>query len=96
MHISVLFADSLSSTTKQQIVHNTLVSRGSQSPSQTTPTETTMPRGNVNVTKVHYKGKDEDFIVFVDSADDLKAWKKDSSIPLAQVASSFKIMITHK
>lgn len=55
-----------------------------------------MPRGNVNVTKVHYKGRDEDFIVFVDSADDLKAWKKDSSIPLAQVASSFKIMITHK
>ena len=55
-----------------------------------------MPRGNAAVTKVFYKGSDEDFIVFVDSADDLSAWKKDSSIPLAQVVNSFKIMITHK
>lgn len=55
-----------------------------------------MPRGNVAVTKVHYKGTTEDFIVFVDSPDDLAAWKKDSSVPLAQVVNSFKIMITHK
>ena len=55
-----------------------------------------MTRGNVGITKVFYKGQDEDFIVFVDSAEDLEKWKKDSSIPLAQVASSFKIMITHK
>jgi hypothetical protein len=55
-----------------------------------------MPRGNAPVTKVHFKGKTEDFIVFVDSAQDLEAWKKDSSIPLAQVVNSFKIMVTHK
>ena len=55
-----------------------------------------MPRGNHEVTKVFYKGSDEDFIVFVESMADLEAWKKDSSIPLAQVVDSFKIMITHK
>merc|ERR1711900_68635 len=53
-----------------------------------------MPRGNASVTKCHYKGKDEDFIVFVESADDVEKWKNDSSIPLAQVVSGFKIMIT--
>merc|ERR1712230_197150 len=51
-----------------------------------------MPRGNASVTKCHYKGKDEDFIVFVESADDVEKWKNDSSIPLAQVVSGFKIM----
>merc|ERR1711939_616833 len=31
-----------------------------------------------------------------ESADDVEKWKNDSSIPLAQVVSGFKIMITHK
>ena len=55
-----------------------------------------MPRGNAIVTKVHYKGNTDDFIVFADSAQDVEKWKNDSSIPLAQVVNSFKIMITHK
>lgn len=55
-----------------------------------------MPRGNGPVCKVHYKGTEEDFIVFVESPEDLEKWKADSSIPLAQVVDSFKIMITHK
>jgi ribosome maturation protein Sdo1 len=55
-----------------------------------------MPRGNVDVTKVFYKGNTDDFIVFIDSHEDLKAWKKDQSIPLAQVVNSFKVMLTHK
>jgi ribosome maturation protein Sdo1 len=55
-----------------------------------------MTRGNGQVTKVFFKGQTDDFIVFVESADDLKAWKKDQSIPLAQVVNSFKIMLTHK
>ena len=46
--------------------------------------------------KVIHKGKDEDFIVFVDSVKDLEAWKADRSIPLAQVVSGFKIMVSHK
>jgi ribosome maturation protein Sdo1 len=55
-----------------------------------------MTRGNGQVTKVFFKGQTDDFIVFIESADDLKAWKKDQSIPLAQVVNSFKIMLTHK
>ncbi len=55
-----------------------------------------MPRGNAAVTKVHYRGNTDDFIVFIDSREDLEAWKKDSSVPLAQVVNSFKIMVTHK
>jgi len=55
-----------------------------------------MPRGNATQVKVLHKGKDEDFIVFVDSVAELNAWKKDRSIPLAQVVSGFKIMISHK
>jgi hypothetical protein len=57
---------------------------------------TNMPRGNGPVAKVHYKGSEEDFIVFVESPEDLEKWKKDSSIPLAQVVDSFKVLISHK
>jgi len=55
-----------------------------------------MPRGDTSQTKVFFQGKEEDFIVFVDSQRDLEAWKGDRSIPLAQVVSGFKIMISHK
>ncbi|PVH97652.1 putative RNA binding protein [Periconia macrospinosa] len=55
-----------------------------------------MPRANEAQTKVHYQGKTDDFIIFVDSADVVNDWKKDSSIPLAQVVSGWKIFVTHK
>ena len=55
-----------------------------------------MPRGNALQSKVHYQGKDEDFIVFVDDTAAVQNWKNDRSIPLAQVVSGFKIFITHK
>lgn len=55
-----------------------------------------MPRGNGPVTKVVYRGNTDDFIVFVESPEELEAWKGDRSIPLAQVVNSFKIMVTHK
>ena len=55
-----------------------------------------MARGEANQIKVHYKGKDEDFLVFVDDAKAAKDWKSDKSIPLAQVVSSFKVFVTHK
>jgi hypothetical protein len=55
-----------------------------------------MPRGNTAQYKVFHKGTEEDFIIFVDSPKDLAAWKEDRSIPLAQVVSGFKIMISHK
>jgi len=55
-----------------------------------------MVRGEAQQVKVHYKGKDEDFIVFVDNADELKQWKDDKSKPLAHFVSAFKIFISHK
>lgn len=55
-----------------------------------------MPRGNAQQVKVIYQGKDEDFIVFVDSIKDVEAWRADRSIPLAHVVSGFKILISHK
>lgn len=53
-------------------------------------------RGNAPQTKVHYKGNDDDFIVFVDSAQAVQDWKKDKSVPLAQVVNGWKIFVTHK
>ncbi|KAK5663383.1 hypothetical protein OQA88_3811 [Cercophora sp. LCS_1] len=55
-----------------------------------------MARGETTMFKIHYKGNDEDFIVFLDSAEDYKKWLTDKSVPLAQVVSSFKVFITHK
>ena len=53
-------------------------------------------RGNAPQTKVHLKGKDEDFVIFVDSKEAVQEWKKDRSVPLAQVVSGYKIFVTHK
>lgn len=53
-------------------------------------------RGNDPQTKVHYKGNNDDFIILVESAKAVQDWKKDSSIPLAQVVAGFKIFLTHK
>lgn len=55
-----------------------------------------MTRGEAQQVKVHYKGKLEDFIIFVDDVKSAEAWKTDKSIPLAQVVSSFKVFINHK
>ncbi|CAL3962346.1 hypothetical protein PZA11_000465 [Diplocarpon coronariae] len=55
-----------------------------------------MARGEAQQTKVHYKGSQEDFIIFVDDVKSAEAWKTDKSIPLAQVVSSFKVFTTHK
>lgn len=54
------------------------------------------PRGEQTQTRVHFKGADDDFIIFVDSAEDVEAWKKDKSIPLARVVNGWKIFVTHK
>lgn len=52
-----------------------------------------MPRGAGAQTKVHYKGQDDDFIVFVESAQAVKDWKEDKTIPLAQVVDGFKVFV---
>ena len=55
-----------------------------------------MPRGNASQSKVHYQGKEDDFVILVEDVEAVKKWKGDRSIPLAQVVSGFKIFITHK
>lgn len=53
-------------------------------------------RGNAPQVKVHLKGAEDDFVIFVDSAQAVRDWKADKSTPLAQVVSGFKIFVTHK
>jgi hypothetical protein len=55
-----------------------------------------MARGEAVQPKIHYKGKDEDFVVFVDDAKAAQNWKTDKTIPLAHIVSSFKVFVTHK
>lgn len=53
-----------------------------------------MPRGNATQTQVFYKGSSGDqFTVFVESEEDVKKWKADSSIPLSQVVAGWKILV---
>jgi hypothetical protein len=55
-----------------------------------------MARGGNHMTRVHYKGRHDDYFVFLDSTDDYRRWLHDSSIPLAQVVRSFQVFCTHK
>ena len=55
-----------------------------------------MARGaNSPQSRVHYKGKDEDFILLVDDLEAVRKWREDKTIPMAQVVSSFKVFVTH-
>lgn len=54
-----------------------------------------MPRANDSTHKIFYKGRSEDFIVFVDDLDILQKWKGDRSIPLTDVLNGWKIFVTH-
>ena len=54
-----------------------------------------MPRANDTTTKVFYKGRSEDFIVFVDDVNILQKWKNDRSIALADVLNGWKILVSH-
>ncbi|KAK1485940.1 shwachman-Bodian-Diamond syndrome protein [Colletotrichum cuscutae] len=55
-----------------------------------------MVRGEASQTKVHFKGQEDDFIIFVEDPDLYKKWKTDKSVPLAHFISSYKIFVTHK
>lgn len=54
-----------------------------------------MARGNETASKIFYKGRSDDFIVFVDDLDILQKWKNDRSIALANVLNGWKIFLTH-
>lgn len=55
-----------------------------------------MTRGESQQLKVHYKGKEDDFLVFVDDEATYKKWKTDKSVAMAHFISSFKIFVTHR
>ncbi|KAI2614638.1 shwachman-Bodian-diamond syndrome protein [Hypoxylon fragiforme] len=55
-----------------------------------------MTKGEATQVKVHFKGKDEDFIIFVDDIETYKKWKTDKSTPMAHFISTFQIFVTHK
>merc|ERR1712230_151910 len=63
-------------------------------PIQTPQTSANMVRGEASIVKCHYKGKTEDFVIFVDDVESAEKWKTDKSIPLAQVVSSFKVFVS--
>lgn len=55
-----------------------------------------MVRGQGIQSKVHYKGKDEDFVVMVEDAEIVKKWKTDKTIPLVDVVNSFTVFTTDR
>jgi len=53
-----------------------------------------MARGNAQQTQVFYKGSSgEQFTVFIESEEELKKWKADSSIALSNVVAGWKILV---
>jgi hypothetical protein len=55
-----------------------------------------MARGETQQTRVHFKGREDEFIVFVDDANAVEEWLADRSIPLVQVVKAFEIFVTSK
>lgn len=53
-------------------------------------------KGAATQVKIHYKGSDDDYLVFVDDLETYKKWQGDKSVPLAHFVSAFKIFVTHK
>ena len=53
-----------------------------------------MARDNTPVSKVFYRGKDDDFTVFVENEAILNAWRNDRSIALTRVLSGWNIFVT--
>jgi hypothetical protein len=53
-------------------------------------------KGAATQVKIHYKGSDDDYLVFVDDLETFKKWQSDKSIPMAHFISAFKIFVTHK
>jgi len=77
-------------------IQNQINNTSPQLPTHNTHQSIIMPRGGGTQTRVHLKGKEDDFIVFAESSEDVKKWRGDKSVPLAQVVNSFKVFVTHK
>jgi hypothetical protein len=46
--------------------------------------------------QVHYKGKFDNYIVFVGDIEAYKKWLSDESVALARSVSPFSVFVTHK
>lgn len=55
-----------------------------------------MTRGETQQTKVHFKGMNDEFVVFVNNTQAAEEWILDKSIPLVQVVKVFKIYKTRE
>jgi hypothetical protein len=53
-------------------------------------------RGNAPQVKVHFKGSDDDYIIFVESAQAVRDWKANKTIAIANFVNSFKVFVSHK
>ncbi|KAL1977335.1 hypothetical protein VTN31DRAFT_194 [Thermomyces dupontii] len=55
-----------------------------------------MPRANDQATKMVYRGNADDFVIFVNDIASVHNWRRNRSIPLAEVVSGWKVFVTHK
>lgn len=101
-HLVIYFSVHLPSITTTTAENNELTTEiitNLTIPFLSTPTQqptATMTKGGATQVKVHFKGEDDDFLVFVDDLETYKKWQEDKSIPLAHFVSAFKIFVTHK
>jgi hypothetical protein len=55
-----------------------------------------MTPGNARQSKVYYKGRTEDFVIFVADITAVQNWKKNHTLPLSQVMDGWKIFTSHQ
>ncbi|KAE8307115.1 hypothetical protein RU639_013823 [Aspergillus parasiticus] len=55
-----------------------------------------MTRGNTRQSKVFYKGPTEDFVIMVEDVTAVQNWRRDHSVPLAQVLDGWKIFTSRQ
>jgi hypothetical protein len=53
-------------------------------------------RAHGNQTRVNYPGTSDDFLIFVESAKVVRAWRQDHKIPLKDVVNGWSVFTTNK
>lgn len=54
-----------------------------------------MTRASGSATRVHYEGSSCNFVIFGTSQEMVSKWKKDHSLPLAEVVDSYHVFTTY-
>ncbi|KAK5936513.1 hypothetical protein PMZ80_011260 [Knufia obscura] len=55
-----------------------------------------MARGEAPQTRIYFKGKDDEFVIFVNNAEAAERWNSDKSTPLVRVVKTFQIFKTRE